>query len=585
MSAPALGAPGSAPAPCAAACWADAALAAALFAVDPKSAGGLVVRAAPGPLRDRFLSQMRGLMPTMAAWRRVPPDTGDDRLLGGLDLAATLAAGRLVGAQGILAEADGGVLVLPMAERATPGFAARLGLALDGALLTPRHGNAYVARVGVVALDEGVAPDERPPAALRDRLAFPVGLDGIGRGEALDPTCARDQVAAARALLPRVGVPDDLARALCAAALALGVVSLRTSLQAVAAARAAAALAGRDRAIEADAADAVRLVLAPRALAPAEAPQPSPDEPLPPPNQDPSTLGAMDDVVLAAAEAVLPAGLLAQLQQQGAKRQRVASLGKSGQQRLSARRGRAIGARRGDPRSGARLNLVETLRAAAPWQAVRRRDAAADPARIAVRRDDFRVTRFQQRSETATIFVVDASGSSAVQRLAEAKGAVELMLADCYARRDAVALLAFRGRGAELLLPPTRSLARAKRCLAELPGGGGTPLASGIDAAGALADTARRKGQTPIVILLTDGRANIARDGTAGRAKAEQDCAAAARAFGDAAFEALLVDTGAQPQPATRRLADAMRARYLPLPRADAPALYRAIRSGIGAAR
>jgi len=582
----------SAAAPGAASCWADAARAAALFAVDPKSSGGILLRAAPGPLRDRFLSQTRDLLPAMAAWRRVPPETGDDRLVGGLDLAATLAAGRPVGAQGILAEADGGVLVLPMAERATPGFAARLGLVLDGALLTPRHGNAYVARVGVMALDEGAAPDEHPPVALSDRLAFHVALDGIGRGQPLDPACSREQVAAARSLLPRVAVPDDLARALCAAALALGVVSLRTSLQAVAAARAASALAGRDRAIEADAADAVRLVLAPRALAPAEAPPPPPPEP-PPPDRDLSTLGVMDDVVLAAAEAVLPAGLLAQLQQQGARRQRIASVGKSGQQRQSARRGRAIGARRGDPRSGARLNLIETLRAAAPWQRVRRGDAAADsaadsaadPARIAVRRDDFRVTRFQQRSETATIFVVDASGSAAVQRLAEAKGAVELMLADCYARRDAVALLAFRGRGAELLLPPTRSLARAKRCLAELPGGGGTPLASGIDAAGALADAARRRGQTPVVILLTDGRANVARDGVAGRAKAEQDCAAAARAFGDTAIEALLVDTGAQPQPATRRLADAMRARYLPLPRADAPALYRAIRSGIGPAR
>lgn len=572
----------SAPAPGPAAGWADAALAAALFAVDPGSLGGIVLRATAGPLRDRFVSQVRALFPATAAWRRVPPETGDDRLLGGLDLAATLAAGRPVGAPGILAEADGGVLVLPMAERATPGFAARLGIALDGALLTPRHGNAYVARVGVLALDEGVEPGERPPAALSDRLAFHVALEAIGRGDALAPDCSRDRILAARALLPRVAVPDELARALCAAALALGVASLRASLQVLAAAKAAAALAGRDRVSETDAADAVRLVLAPRAVAPAEAPPPPSEEP-PPTETDPATLGALDDVVLAAAETVLPPGLLAQLQQPGARRQRSAAAGKSGQQRLSAQRGRAIGARRGDPRSGARLDLVETLRAAAPWQAVRRQ--AADPGRIAVRRDDFRVTRFQQRSETVTIFVVDASGSAAIQRLAEAKGAVELMLADCYARRDTVALLAFRGRGAELLLPPTRSLARAKRCLAELPGGGGTPLASGIDAAGALADAARRKGRTPIVILLTDGRANVARDGTAGRGQAEQDCAAAARAFANAAVDALLVDTGAQPQPATRRLADAMRARYLPLPRADAPALHRAIRSGIRPAR
>ena len=74
-----------------------------------------------------------------------------------------------------------------------------------------------------------------------------------------------------------------------------------------------------------------------------------------------------------------------------------------------------------------------------------------------------RILRFQQKSETATLFVVDASGSAALNRLAEAKGAVELLLADCYVRRDRVALIAFRGTTAELLLPPTTSLVRARR--------------------------------------------------------------------------------------------------------------------------
>ena len=144
--------------------------------------------------------------------------------------------------------------------------------------------------------------------------------------------------------------------------------------------------------------------------------------------------------------------------------------------------------------------------------------------RILIRKDDFRIARFKQRSETTTIFVVDASGSAALHRLAEAKGAVELLLADCYVRRDQVALIAFRGISAELLLPPTRSLARAKRSLAGLPGGGGTPLAAGLDAAFALADLILRKGQTPTVILLTDGRANVARDGGAGTASRGGGC-------------------------------------------------------------
>ena len=194
-----------------------------------------------------------------------------------------------------------------------------------------------------------------------------------------------------------------------------------------------------------------------------------------------------------------------------------------------------------------------------------------------IHKDDFRISRFKQRTETATIFVVDASGSAALHRLAEAKGAVELLLADCYVRRDQVALIAFRGSAAELLLPPTRSLARAKRSLAGLPGGGGTPLAAGLDAAFALADSVRRRGQTPTVVVLTDGRANIARDGGQGRLRAEEDAINAARQFGAAGITAVLVDTSPRPGPSGETVAREMGARYLPLPHADATMLSKAV--------
>ena len=245
-------------------------------------------------------------------------------------------------------------------------------------------------------------------------------------------------------------------------------------------------------------------------------------------------------------------------------------------------RGRPAGVLRGDLRAGAKLNVIETLRAAAPWQPLRRREAvnSGDSGlrpRILVRKDDFRITRFKQRSETTTIFVVDASGSAALHRLAEAKGAVELLLADCYIRRDQVALISFRGNAAELLLPPTRSLARAKRSLAGLPGGGGTPLAAGLDAAFALSDLIRRKGQTPTVILLTDGRANIARDGGQGRPRAEEDAMSAARQLRAAGITTVLVDTSPRPGPVAETFAKEMGARYLPLPHADATTLSKAV--------
>ena len=189
------------------------------------------------------------------------------------------------------------------------------------------------------------------------------------------------------------------------------------------------------------------------------------------------------------------------------------------------------------------------------------------------------INRFKQRSETTSIFVVDASGSAALHRLAEAKGAVELLLAECYVRRDRVALISFRGRTAELLLAPTRSLVRAKNSLAGLPGGGATPLALGIDAATNLADATRRRGQLPVIIFLTDGRANIGRDGSQGRAVAEDHALDAARHLRAAQLTALLVDTSPQPQPSAQRLAAEMGARYLALPYADSAAISQAVRS------
>jgi magnesium chelatase subunit D len=560
---------------------ADPAWAAALFAVDPAGLGGVAVRAGAGPARDAWLAMLREILPAGAPWRRVPPGIADERLLGGLDLAATLRAGRPVAARGLLAEADGGTVVIPMAERLPAGTAARLAAVLDqGAVTLERDGLArrFPVVLGLVLLDEGIAADERPAAGLLDRLAFRLELDG-GRG--VESPVTRAAVAAARRRLAGVGAAPGVLEALGATAAALGVASPRALLMALRAARAAAALDGRAVAGEDDAVLAGRLVLAPRATqvpAPEQPELDAPPEEAPEDEAPPDAGGAGEDG--AAALAAIPAGLLAQLAAGGALR---GPMGRAGAVAASVRRGRPIGVRRGMPAAGARLNLIETLRAAAPWQRLRRAETGV--ARIQVRRDDFRITRFQQRTESAAIFVVDASGSSALNRLAEAKGAVELLLADCYVRRDQVALVAFRGAAATLLLPPTSSLVRAKRELAGLVGGGGTPLAAALDQAALLADAVRRRGQTPFVVLLTDGRANVARDGSPGRARAMDDALAAARAFRGMAVAALLIDTGPKPQPQAAAVAAAMGGRYLAMPYADAAALSRAVRAAEPARR
>ena len=565
-------------------------MAARLLARDPGL--GASLRALAGPVRDMWLGLLRESMPPGAPWRRLPLHAGDDRLLGGLDLAATLVAGRPVAARGLLAEADGGMVLVAMAERTPIGTAAILAGVLDtGAVTVERDGLAWrePARIGVVALDEGDA-DERPPAALLDRVAFHLDLSTVGLREATpSPRPSPASAGEGEACLPPLSRGEgrgegggDALTALCRAAHALGIGSVRAPILALRAARAAAALDGREAVTEADAALAARLVLAPRATRlPAEtAPEPAPEsapDTAPDEMQNSENVGEMADIVLDAARAAIPQGLLDRLRLTAGPA-RAAPVG-AGAVRASPRRGRPIGARRGDPRS-ARLNLIETLRAAAPWQRLRRRPGA--PWRIEVRPDDFRVTRFRERTQTTTIFVVDASGSAALNRLGEAKGAVELVLADCYVRRDRVALLAFRGAAAALLLPPTSSLVRARRSLAGLPGGGATPLAAGIDAAMTLADQVRRAGQTPIVVLLSDGRANIARDGAPGRARAQDDALSAARALAGQRVAAIVVDTSPRPTPAGRDLAAAMSARYLPLPYADSAVLGRAI---TGAAR
>ena len=367
----------------------------------------------------------------------------------------------------------------------------------------------------------------------------------------------------------------------------MGIASLRAPLLALRASCAAAALAGRDRVAMEDAALAGRLVLAPRATAlPAPEQEAAGDDAPEPDHADPGESEAGEptdspqpvaDIVLQATQAAIPPGLLAQLRGLDTTRVRTPGVGVAGAFKQSGARGRPAGVRAGDPRQGLRLNLMETLRAAAPWQSVRRRAAGATL--IQVRRDDFRVNRVKPRSETTTIFIVDASGSAALNRLAEAKGAVELLLAECYVRRDRVAVLAFRGRDAQLLLPPTRSLVRAKRSLSGLPGGGGTPLAAGIDAGAALAGEVRRRGGTPTLVLLTDGRANVARDGAGNRARAEQEAGVAARQLGQCGFPVLLVDTSPRPHPPTQRLAMEMGARYVALPYADAAALSRAVQA------
>ncbi len=555
----------------------DAVLAARMFTLAPNLFGGMVLRGS-SPARDALLAALGDHI----RLRRVPGHVDDERLLGGIDIAASLAAGRPVTQTGLIDEARGGALLVPMAERMDTSVAGRLVQALDDG------------KAALVLLDDSSEADDSPPQSLLERLAFRCDLAASRQWQGVElsepPAVAIAQVAP---------LQEVQTRAIAATADMLGVEGVRALIFTASAARAASALAGRIAAAEEDLSTAVRLVLAPRATRlpefedeeePAPPPEDTPPDQAPddepPPEGDSSdqsdeelqrpTEEELKELLVDAATAAIPPGLLEQLAQ--GKAPRKGSSSGTGQKRKAGMRGKPLGARPGMPRGGARLALIDSLRAAVPWQQARRREAGADAdAPILMRKEDLRIRRFEERAPRVTIFAVDASGSAAAARLAEAKGAVELMLAQAYVTRSEVALIAFRGQAAELLLPPTRSLTRAKRALSELPGGGGTPLAMGLNAARECAESVIARGRSAALVILTDGRGNIAADGTPGRAQAAIDTEAAAKAIYARRIDALVVDISARPGREGPALATAMGGRFLALPRADARMIQAAI--------
>jgi magnesium chelatase subunit D len=468
---------------------------------------------------------------------------------------------------------DPAAIVLTMAERTPPDLAAKLAQAIDN---EQNH--------CLILLDEGADADERCPPALSERVAFRADLDGIGRMQATQTDLPDPAIA--RALYPRIPTTAEAIEALTALAARYGIDSLRAPLFALRAARAHAALFGRNSLTSEDIAAAAGLVFAHRATQMPAEDDDQDDTPPPPPedhgdspqDQGEEQLEIPKEMLIEAVRALLPDGMLETLVPAGASRGARGS--GAGARRKGNRRGRPLPPRPGRLDGRARIDLVATLRSAAPWQPLRRKLSTREQ-KLHIHPGDIHLKRYEDRSDRLLIFTVDASGSAALARLAEAKGAVELLLAQAYARRDHVALIAFRGEGADLLLPPTRSLVQTKRRLAALPGGGGTPLAAGLQAAGELADHARGHGLSPAIAVLTDGRANIALDGSANRAQAADDATRIGQWLRATGLPGVVLDMGNRPTRQLGELAAQMGARYLPLPRADAERLSAAVSAAL----
>ena len=585
------------------AAWADALTALQLLARQPHRLGGVWLRAPHGPVREAWLQALAQLpLPLL----RVPGSVDTPRWLGGIDIAATLHSGQLREQPGLLRQAHGGLLCLPMAERLAPALTATLAQTLDrGGVDT--GGTLHPSRFGVVALDESL--DEEAPLAsgLQERLGLWIDLRGVSPAQAVGTVRLSPPLDPAT---PAVVAGEIALQAICGTALSLGIESLRVPQLALEVASAHAALHGRDHLADEDLGFACRTVLAPRArqwpASETEAEQgsdpPSDQDSVPPQDEAPSTESAscaacdppaadppdhpeagpaqpepedLQAMMVAAAAARLPPDLLQRLMTGAAPARGGPHSGTSGQARAGRERGRPLPPRPGKPGGGARLHVLATLRAAAPRQRLRGRTDPTQPLRI--RAEDFHLHRYQQHTPSCLILALDASGSAALHRLAEAKGAVQLLLEQSYARRDSVCVIAFRGAQAQLLLPMTRSLVRARRALTGMPGGGGTPLASALQLAHGQAVQLQRQGVTPILVVLSDGHANVTLQGVGGRAQAQDEARHWARAWHSTGHAGLWIDTAPQPEAQAQQLAQTLGARYLPMPQLQSQRLAQAL--------
>ena len=620
-----------------------------LLAVEPRL-GGVLMALPSGMGKRRLVKAFASLLEELkapgreAGLVRIPLGVTDDRLLGGLSPDPADTGARWRYRKGLLAQADGGVLQVDHLNLLPESSLQAIAAALDcGRVSVEREGVSASHRARFVMVGTYDPAEGHPAAILQARVGLLVdgsatpdldercrvleclpAFEGGGR-DSLLAAAGPDRAAAgsirqARGCLGRVRFPDAELRRLIAAAAQLGLEGHRTDLFALLAARAHAALAGRSRVCEEDLEMAARLVLLPRALPvdrePAAGPSPeqaqseegrADADPGPEPGapaEDRTTPGDPPPKPVDPLPGAFPEEMTGQVPaaRAGGRRPGPRTEASPGSRGRAFRTGLQPDRRRS-------IAVAATLRAAAPWQYWRRRRAAAAPgggregpsapgsemaaragkagAGMVIRASDLRFQRLRGKAGLLFIFVVDASGSMAVNRMAQAKGAMARLLQQAYVFRDQVALVRFGGEGAETLLPPTRSVQRAKRLVEALPAAGATPLAAGLVQALGVARSAKLRGSPhPVLLILTDGRANRpARPATSGPGPTPAVLQRELRLLGAEiqreSLTAVVVDTrpsflaGGEGE----TLAGWIRARYLRLPRADQGVLFQAVKS------
>ena len=566
---------------------------------------------------------------------QLPIGITDDSLLGGLELEQTLATGKRQVSRGLLARAHGRVLYVEDVNLLDANTVAHVAHALDRRRVPlEREGISAIHEADFMFLGTFNPAEGEPSALLRDRIALIVNSNAEGSVDetvemiartfrfdndpssfaedfAFETAEIKSAIETARVLLPHVAISKDQVRQIAIIAMRLGVEGNRADVFALKAARANAALAGRDAVNEDDLIVVIQLVLAPRATtlpspkAQAESDEESPAEEPADEGQVPERgdrereplSGSIEDILLRSIDARVPEEAISASHR--TTRSSRAGTGKRFKASASTH-GRYVSSMTRRNRN-ARVAVDATLRAAAPFQLARsgpreltnershksgsRAGSLTDvpPRGVKIRPDDLRFKQFKHRSGILFILAVDSSGSMALNRMAQAKGALTRLLQQAYLHRDKVSLISFRGTGAEVLLAPTRSVELAKRLLDALPAGGGTPLSAGVVKAIELARFARMKGaQRAMLVLFTDGRANVPLRGdrTPPPASAiEDELRRLGALLGSEEITSIVVDTKSRfvSNGEGETLARMLGARYVYLPRSDVATVHRTI--------